>query len=800
MRATYPMLFLMMAGLASYTWADEDDGPGRGVARISVINGEVSVRRGDSGDLMAATINAPLVVQDTVLTGLSSRAEVQFDYANMIRLASMAEIRLAELEYERYLVQVVQGTVTFRVLRDTGAETEISTPSVSVRPMKKGTYRITVQPDGSSEITVRTGAAEIYTPRGTERLRSGRTMMARGSPSDPEFTMANNIPHDDWDRWNESRDRDLERARSYQYVSRDVYGAEDLDGHGRWVSVAPYGWVWSPRVAVGWAPYRHGRWVWIDWYGWSWVSYDPWGWAPYHYGRWFHGGTYGWCWYPGHIRARHYWRPALVAFFGWGRHSGVHIGVGFGSIGWVPLAPYEPYYPWYGSRYYRGYRDRVYVDNSVRVVNNINITNVYRNARVRNGYTAVDAYDFTHGRAGRYIDTAGVDLRRANLVKGQIPVAPSRDSLRLSDREVRAGNLPQSRGGDKFFSRRTPQTIERVSFEDQRRGMEEIARRTVPDRSGAPGGTRTEAAAGAQPGASGFVQGRAGQVETRIGNTNGWRSVSGSGVANRSDTPVWSGAPNEGGWRRFGEPTGSGSTRAERSTAQPGRTRQDGYRQIGEGTGRTAADGWRRFGNPATENRPPDRGVRQAESDTSRGRTNRMEGNSAPVRSDPNNWRRFESNTTSPERSGRPGSAGGVRSERYEPSRMTPRDEGSRSGSGWSASEPIRINPPIVRERAPSRSDGGSRMERGGMSRSGSGWNASEPIRINPPIVRERTPWQSDGGSRIGRSGMSRGGSGGGARMERSIGGGGGGGRSGGASRSNSGGGGGRESRGGRGR
>ena len=29
----------------------------RGVARISVINGDVSVRRGDSGDLIAAAIN-----------------------------------------------------------------------------------------------------------------------------------------------------------------------------------------------------------------------------------------------------------------------------------------------------------------------------------------------------------------------------------------------------------------------------------------------------------------------------------------------------------------------------------------------------------------------------------------------------------------------------------------------------------------------------------------------------------------------------------------------------------------------
>jgi hypothetical protein len=318
---------------------DPEDGPGRGVARISLINGDVSVKRGDSGDLVAAALNSPLVVQDRIFTGPASRTEVQFDWANMIRVSSNAEIRLADLEYKRYTIQVARGTVTFRVLRDQEADVEVSTPSVAVRPAKKGEYRVSVHEDGTSEITVRSGEAEIFTTRGTERLRSGRTMYARGTAADPEFRIASEIGEDEWDRWNNHRDRDLERSRSYQYVSRDIYGAEDLDDHGRWVYVPSYGHVWSPHVAVGWAPYRYGRWSWIDWYGWSWVSYDPWGWAPYHYGRWFYSSPYGWCWYPGRIYSRHYWSPALVAFFGFGR--GIGVGIGFGNVGWVPLAPYE---------------------------------------------------------------------------------------------------------------------------------------------------------------------------------------------------------------------------------------------------------------------------------------------------------------------------------------------------------------------------------------------------------------------------------------------------------------------------
>ena len=52
-------------------------------------------------------------------------------------------------------------------------------------------------------------------------------MYARGTQADPEFRVDNDIPFDEWDRWNQRRDQDLERSRAYDYVSRDIYGAED---------------------------------------------------------------------------------------------------------------------------------------------------------------------------------------------------------------------------------------------------------------------------------------------------------------------------------------------------------------------------------------------------------------------------------------------------------------------------------------------------------------------------------------------------------------------------------------------
>jgi ferric-dicitrate binding protein FerR (iron transport regulator) len=189
----------------------DPDSASRGVARISLMNGDITVRRGDSGDVVAAAINAPLVAGDRILTGPNSRAEVQLDWANMIRVGPESEIRLSELGDRQYQVQLARGLSTFRVLRASQADVEISTPLISIRPRKEGAYRIIVRDDGQTELTVRSGEVEVFTPSGAETLRSGRTMLVRGSLSDPEFQVVSAAGDDEWDRWNRSRDKDLER-------------------------------------------------------------------------------------------------------------------------------------------------------------------------------------------------------------------------------------------------------------------------------------------------------------------------------------------------------------------------------------------------------------------------------------------------------------------------------------------------------------------------------------------------------------------------------------------------------------
>jgi hypothetical protein len=770
----------LLAGATIVARAEDDERPERGVARISLINGEVSVRRGDTGDWVAAAINAPLVVEDRVLTGPSSRAEVQFDYANMIRLSRDTEVRLARLDYRRYQLQLARGTATFRVLRDSDADVDIDTPAVAVRPLKRGIYRMTVHDNGETEITVRSGEAEIYTPRGTERLRGGRTMVARGTASDPEYRTIGEIPEDEWDRWNERRDRDLERSRSYNYISRDIYGAEDLDAYGSWYYDAPYGYVWAPRVAVGWAPYRYGRWAWVDWYGWSWVSYDPWGWAPFHYGRWYYGSR-GWCWWPGGFRSRHYWRPGLVAFVGWNHWGGTHIGigVGFGRVGWIPLGPHEPYYPWYGRRYYGGFRHGGRIDNSVTIVNNVNITNVYRNARVRDGITAIDGNDFHRGRIGAPLRAGDAELGRATLVRGQMPHAPSRDSLRLSDREARAPE--RSSGEGRFFSRQPARSVDRVSFEDQRRGVEEIARRSFGDQGRSDeavrgGGERRAEAGGSRVAEQG---GRSAEAGGRAAEPGRVAEQGGRFRDQESRASEQGGRTAEGGWQRFGGPRGvetrGGEVRGGETRASDASSDARGWRRIGEtsrsseaqpstrseaverggetrgASGRTAevdASGWRRFGEP----------MRGQERDPSSGLMRRSEGRGSESRAN-----RIESPREAPREAEIRRDDRSSESRRSETRRFeSPRSESPRSESPRverRSEEPVRVSPPIVRERpsapeqsAPSRRSNEFRVGEGSSrSRSFEGFGSRSSGGYSSPSRSPSysSPRGGDGGGRV---------------------------------------------------
>jgi hypothetical protein len=359
--ALRPLLSLPLSLLLLFTFSDlalaaEDDRHAdedayeetARVARLSLVRGDVSVRRAGGGRWERAALNLPLVEGDRLTTGADSHLEIQIDARNFLRVGEHATLDIVTLRDEGVALSLPEGTATLRLARfDREREYfEIDAPGTTVAAERAGLYRIDVT-QRSVRVTVRSdGRARIYSATSGFTLRHNRTaeLVRLDGADETDWDFSDAASLDPWDTWVGDRERYLaERLRHDgrdRYYDSAVWGAEELDAYGDWVSHRDYGHVWRPRVTVinnyyNWAPYRHGHWRWLPHYGWTWVGDEPWGWAPYHYGRWVFVDNY-WCWAPrGYVgyRNRSWWRPALVAFVFVPGLRGEHVA-------WYPL-PYH---------------------------------------------------------------------------------------------------------------------------------------------------------------------------------------------------------------------------------------------------------------------------------------------------------------------------------------------------------------------------------------------------------------------------------------------------------------------------
>ncbi len=436
-----------------------------GVARVSLIHGDVSTQRGDSGDWSAAALNAPVLSGDRVSTGDRARTELQLDYANMLRLSEHSQANINTLTRSEIQIQMGRGMANYTVLRNSDADAEIDTPNVAIRTNRReSSFRILVTADDHTEVLVRRGEVEITTPQGGTRVGEGQFITVQGSGDQAQYKIGEAPARDDWDQWNTDRDNMIRNAASRRRTNDYYVGAEDLDNHGTWSEVPDYGPVWRPTVADDWAPYRDGRWVYEPYWGWTWVSYDDWGWAPYHYGRWMMYDD-AWVWWPGPVYGYPYyrpiWAPAYVSFFGVGGGFGFGFGYGWGTIGWLPLGPCDFFHPWWGRW---GGRFGVTNITNINIYNRSGFAPLHGGTRFSNvnlalhdqhfrGGTTVSGNEFGRGRMHAQ-PMSHAQFQNARFTTGKLPVTPSRESFSASGRPAAASTTRNVSQNQHFFSAR----------------------------------------------------------------------------------------------------------------------------------------------------------------------------------------------------------------------------------------------------------------------------------------------------------------------------------------------------------
>lgn len=451
----------VLAATAVLAQPDADDQPGASdvdpptrAARLSYVQGAVSVQPAGIDDWTAATINRPLTGGDQLWSDRGSRAEIDFGTAT-VSIADSTSLALLNLGDDGVQLQVSAGTtnITLRQL-DAAAAFEIDAPNASVSLVRPGSYRIAVDGAGNTTVAIRSGQVQVVTSAGQSViLRGGQgAQFASGGDVDVATVAA----ADDFDRWCALREQRWTHNQGVaRYVSSDVVGAQELDNYGDWNQDPDYGYVWYPTaVAVDWAPYRHGRWLWMSPWGWTWVDNAPWGYAPFHYGRWAYVGQ-RWGWVPAPAGSRAIYAPALVA---WMDGSGAGP-----NVGWLPLAPGEVYLPAY--RVSPRYLNSVNASN-ISIVNSSYIASVYHNPALQNRYanrsapgalSVVTRGSFTSGQAlsGHIIEPPG-EWQQASATPRPPGILPLRHSVLGSAGQTPVRRPPIAIATRPVLARRAP--------------------------------------------------------------------------------------------------------------------------------------------------------------------------------------------------------------------------------------------------------------------------------------------------------------------------------------------------------
>jgi hypothetical protein len=331
-------------------------------ARLTYLQGTVTVNQPGNASGIPAQMNLPLLSGVQLATGQDGQAEVEFEDGSVVRLTPNSTLSLDSLKVDSEGVFVsdlsllrglayaeLRATQRYRYVLNAGGDL--------LSPVENATVRVDFdeQPaifsvlDGTVEIERQSGTDSQSVGSGYQTdVRAGESLSA--DLSDPSrYFLTQGVAPNSWDQWNEDLDQtaaaqasDSTDVRS-NYAGAQGYGWSDLDANGTWYNVPGQGQVWQPYAAddSGFDPYSNGGWISYPGAGYIWASAYPWGWTPYRCGNWSYFNSFGWGWSP----------SGGCGGFGWGFGRGgrpVNIGLypgGYRPIH-VPLPGHGPERPW----------------------------------------------------------------------------------------------------------------------------------------------------------------------------------------------------------------------------------------------------------------------------------------------------------------------------------------------------------------------------------------------------------------------------------------------------------------------
>jgi hypothetical protein len=345
-------LALAVQGLAPALRADDSGLPERAV-RLSSVDGQVQLSKGNQVLADGAVANTPLFEGTRVTTGDDGRAEIQFEDGSVARLSPNSSLTLSVLRGASANGEAeitLNGGLGYFELQNGGQSGAMSVKFGDGVATAGGFTVMRINLDNPpGELAVFSGNAHLE--RGgamTVDLHGGESVALSGNDVS-RYTLNETIEPDSWDSWNSDRDQLMTSQSAARTGATQNYAQgsnpawNDLDANGNWYDVPGQGQIWSPYDASnpGWDPYGNGNWMNSPGYGYTWISGYPWGYMPYQCGMWNWYDSFGWGWAPGMGGCNPWWGGGVGYY-------GPNIGRGYGGYR-PPLRPHPPRSPLRGA-------------------------------------------------------------------------------------------------------------------------------------------------------------------------------------------------------------------------------------------------------------------------------------------------------------------------------------------------------------------------------------------------------------------------------------------------------------------
>lgn len=292
MRSLKLLAFLFL--LCTFAWADSQVR----IVRLSLVDGPVQLDRNTGEGFQRAIMNMPIAQGMQLWTRDDSRAEVEFEDGNTLRLSPGTKVEFTTLALRNdgsrsTVIQIDSGRAYVDYNRKSGEDFRVHIGNKEIALTDSVHFRADVAND-RAELAVLSG--ELKTD---SDLRVKKNNTAILDLSSGTFQLAKGVDPVLEDAWDKYRTDYHDKYAKSAYKGSSFYGRSDLNYYGGWMDTS-FGSCWRPYgFDASWSPYSAGAWAYYPGYGYTFVSAYPWGWQPFHYGVWnYAGSTAGWCWTP----------------------------------------------------------------------------------------------------------------------------------------------------------------------------------------------------------------------------------------------------------------------------------------------------------------------------------------------------------------------------------------------------------------------------------------------------------------------------------------------------------------------